>query len=600
MNLLAEFHFLRPLWWLAVLPLLALVWQWQRTAAARNVLRRICDPALLPFVSVPNPQQARAPRLLPPLLAGLLAIAALAGPTAQRLPQPLFREESALVIALDLSASMQAQDVAPTRLSRAKFKIRDLLAVRDRGQTALVVFSGRAFPVTPLTDDVRTIESQLDVMEPELMPSPGTDVAGAVAACAALLTQAGYVRGDILLVTDGVPATQVVAVKQTLATHAFRLSVLGLGTSAGAPVPDGAGGFVKDLVGTIIMSRLEAGPLAALATSGRGVYLPARIDNTDVTALQAFWATQKMGDIESAAQRITEQWYELGPWLLGPVLALAALSFRRGALLPVLLLPMLLAPRPATARNWWFTPDQAGQRAFSQADYARAAQRFEDPAWRAAALYRQADYPAAAQALAGSKDPEAQYNRGNALARAGQLEDAVAAYAAALKQNPQHADAEYNKSLIETLLRQQGEPAQEPSKAPPKSPPKAGADGDEQQPDDGQAKTPAARGQDPGMAEPSDDKSAEKKPDGEAPDGDESSQAEQEAAAQAGAGGAAAARKQAAAKAAREAASKDEEEMSAEQWLRQVPDDPGGLWRRKFQYQYQRLYGGKSGSSEPW
>ena len=191
MNALAEFHFLRPLWWLAVLPLLALVWQWQRRATRSNVLRRICDPDLLPFVSIHNPLQTRAPRILPLLLASFLAIAALAGPTVQRLPQPLFREESALVIALDLSASMQAQDVAPTRLSRAKFKIHDLLAARDRGQTALVVFAGRAFPVTPLTDDVRTIESQLDVMEPALMPSPGSDVAGAIAACAALLTQAG-------------------------------------------------------------------------------------------------------------------------------------------------------------------------------------------------------------------------------------------------------------------------------------------------------------------------------------------------------------------------------------------------------------------------
>jgi Ca-activated chloride channel family protein len=599
MNALAEFHFLRPLWWLAVLPLLALVWQWQRRATRHNVLRRICDPDLLPFVSVHNPLQTRAPRILPLLLAALLAIAALAGPTVQRLPQPLFREESALVIALDLSASMQAQDVAPTRLSRAKFKIHDLLAARDRGQTALVVFAGRAFPVTPLTDDVRTIDAQLDVMEPALMPSPGSDVAGAIAACTDLLTQAGYTRGDILLVSDGVPDTQVAAIEQTLAKHAFRLSVLGIGTAGGAPIPSGEGDFIKDQDGVIAMTRLETGPLTALAATGHGLYLPARIDNTDVEALQKFLAQQAMGEIASAAQRVTEQWYELGPWLLGPVLALAALAFRRGVLLATLLLPVLLTPRAATARDWWFTPDQAGQQAFAQEKYAAAAQRFQDPAWRAAALYRQADYAAAAQALEGRDDPEALYNRGNALARQGRLEEALAAYNAALKQDAAHADAQYNKSLVEALLQPPEKSEKKPSKDPSNQskPDDNGGDKDQK---DAQAQSPSAQSQqpDPGMAQPDDEKSAEKKPAGESPAEGEGSEADPAAAAKAGDG--AAARQQAAAQAAREETAKDEEKMSAEQWLRQVPDDPGGLWRRKFQYQYQRLYGGKTGSSEPW
>ena len=347
------------------------------------------------------------------------------------------------------------------------------------------------------------------------------------------------------------------------------------------------------------MTRLETGPLTALAATGHGLYLPARIDNTDVEALQKFLAQQAMGEIASAAQRVTEQWYELGPWLLGPVLALAALAFRRGVLLATLLLPVLLTPRAATARDWWFTPDQAGQQAFAQENYAGAAQRFQDPAWRAAALYRQADYAAAAQALEGRDDPEALYNRGNALARQGRLEEALAAYNATLKQDAAHADAQYNKSLVEALLQPPEKSEKKPSKDPSdqSKPDDNGGDKDQK---DAQAQSPSAQSQqqDPGMTQPDDEKSAEKKPAGESPAEGEGSEADPAAAAKAGDG--AAARQQAAAQAAREETTKDEEKMSAEQWLRQVPDDPGGLWRRKFQYQYQRLYGGKTGSSEPW
>ena len=172
---LAEFHFIRPFWLLAFIPytvILVLMW--------RNKLRNgnwsaVCDPALLPFIlqeKVVN--QSRWP-LTSAALAAVLVIIALAGPTWQRLPSPVFRNDLAVVIALDLSRSMDAGDIKPSRLIRARYKIADILKRRKDGQTALLVYAGDAFTVTPLTDDTETIASQLEALNTDIMPSQGSD-----------------------------------------------------------------------------------------------------------------------------------------------------------------------------------------------------------------------------------------------------------------------------------------------------------------------------------------------------------------------------------------------------------------------------------------
>lgn len=600
------FHFLRPAWLLLFVPLAWLCWRLYRRAGSRDVLARFCDAALLPHLTVALGGVARG-RLLPFVLGGTLAVLALAGPTAERIPQPVYREQAALVVLLDLSRSMNAQDVAPSRLARARYKVRDLLAARQRGQTALVVYTDRAFVVTPLTDDINTIVSQLSVMEPALMPSQGTDAAAAVETALSLLEQAGYPSGDLLMVTDEVPDTQRARVRDLLEGHDVRLNILGVGTEAGAPVPDAGGGFVKGADGQIVVARFDPAALAAAAHENHGSYATLTPDGRDIDALKAFLDTREMGAVESAARRQTEQWHELGPWLLVPLVLLASLAFRRG-LLACALLPLLCAPRPAAALDWWFTPDQAGQRAFEREDYADAAARYEDPAWRAAARYRAGDYAAAARELEGRHDADALYNRGNALARQGRFEEALAAYDAALKAAPTLEDATYNKSLIEDYLARQQQDEQQQREQQDQA--------DSEQQDQGDGQNGQGQGQDENaqqgqageresdMTPPSesgDEASSERDSDAE-----QSAQSRDEQRQQGGSASGNAASDDAeatdadAADAQNDAAGREEEAVAAEQWLRQVPDDPGGLWRRKFRYQYQRKYGGQSGSAEPW
>ena len=178
--MLADFHFLRPWWLLALLPAALVLFSLLKNKAQRGDWTRVCDAELLPYILQEQPTQTRNGGWLAAALATLLCILALAGPTWERLPGPAFRNDSALVIALDLSESMNAADIKPSRISRARYKIADILKQRKDGQTALLVYSGDAFTVTPLTTDTSTINSQLEALTTDIMPSPGSNPARAI------------------------------------------------------------------------------------------------------------------------------------------------------------------------------------------------------------------------------------------------------------------------------------------------------------------------------------------------------------------------------------------------------------------------------------
>jgi Ca-activated chloride channel homolog len=278
--LLADFHFLRP-WWLGLFaPLAYYCWNLWRHQPGQGFWQRICDPALIPFVVTDGDGKIRRRSLLPFALGGSCAILALAGPTYERTPQPVFRDQAALVLLLDLSSSMSAPDITPSRLERAQFKIKDLLATRATGQTALVVFAAQPFTVTPLTDDVKTIDSQLAILTPELMPSQGGDIPRAMQQGVELLKQAGFSRGDLLLITDSIAPDAIEPTVSKLGGGQFRLSVLGVGTTIGSPIPLPDGGFVTARNGAIVLSKLTVATLTQLAQRGGGIFQTAGSSNT--------------------------------------------------------------------------------------------------------------------------------------------------------------------------------------------------------------------------------------------------------------------------------------------------------------------------------
>jgi Ca-activated chloride channel family protein len=457
----AELHFLRPEWLWLFLPLAWLAWRLLRASDDVPAWRPLVDAHLLPRLLRSGREGGRRVPVLLLCLAWLLVVLALAGPTWERLPQPVYQAQQHRVVLLDLSPTMNAPDLPPSRLVRARFEVLDLLRLSQDGQTALIVYAAEPFTVAPLTTDTETIAVQVPSLESALLPVSGprrTDLA--LDEAGRLLAQAGASDGEVVLVTDGLdnPAAANAAAAR-LATQGHRLAVLGVGTSAGAPVPAPGGGYLKDRQGAVLVPKLDDALLQALAVAGNGRYRTAIAGDADLLALLPLHRPSLAQDGDPADAQ-AEQWREVGPWLLLLVLPIAALAFRRGWISPLLLAVALPLSPDAYAFDWtslWSRQDQRAMQRFEAGDAAGAAALFRRDDWRAAAAYASGDYERALGLLdeaagAGAGDPVNAYNRGNALARLGQLEDALAAYDQALAVDPENADARHNRDLVQALL----------------------------------------------------------------------------------------------------------------------------------------------------
>ena len=596
----AEFHFLRPEWlWALPAVIAATLLLAFRKLAAGN-WQSVIDPALAPHILSRSVTRGSGSRWWLAGLGGILAVLALAGPAWQRIDQPVFRSDQALVIALDLSRSMDAQDVAPSRLTRARLKILDILERRGGGQTALVVYSANAFTVTPLTTDTDTIAALTNSLSTDIMPSRGSFPIAAINKGKDLLEQAGAAVGEILLITDGGYSPAAERAARDLKGTGYTLSVLGVGTPEGAPIPRLSGGFVTDQSGQIAVPKLEQRPLRDLARAGGGRFAMLSTDDRDIELLLSGETGRRSATDESLA---TDQWREEGPWLVLLLLPLAAFAFRRGWILLVALAVLPLS-QPAQASVWedlWYTRDQQAQRHLDAGEAAEAAALFENPDWQAVAQYRARDYAESARNFAEQADTRSLYNLGNALARQGELESAIDAYEEVLEIDPDHADARYNRDLLQQAQQQQEQQQL----------------GDEQQSSEQQGE---GQKQSDASGESEQESSEQSSQSDSQQEGDASQREEQ--ASQEDLEALQEELQRAAEEAQRnqeqvaqqltpeelEALRREQEQQEAmEQWLRRIPNDPGGLLRRKFRYQYQKTGKDQDGNNtwpddevQPW
>ncbi len=583
-----EFHFLRPEWLLALLPGTLILLLLFRRRQAQNYWLEVCDAELLPYLLQTTPLRQRRSGLLVTALVGLATVLALAGPTWQRLPSPAFRNDSALVIALNLSASMDATDIKPSRIAKARYKIADLLNQRKDGQTALLVYGGTAFTVTPLTSDTATIASQLEALSTDIMPSPGSNADRAVHKAADLLRQAGVAQGHILLISDSLDTNSI---DKVLAERgAYHISVLAIGTQDGAPISQPGGGFVKDDSGNIIVAKLDSANLQILAAKAQGVYQTVTTDDADVETLGKTF--NRINPQDTKAQQdnlLLQQWDEAGPWLVLLILPWAALRFRKGLLVWLGLCLLLPYPQDSWAFDWqslWHNPNQRAQQAFSQQDYSQAAAEFANPDWRAVAQYKAGAYQQAAETLQETQNADGFYNRGNALAKAGQLAEAVKAYQQALALNPDHQDAQYNKELVEKRLQEQKQQAdnqQHSDQQQPQKKDQPAKQSDQSQKTDQQGDQGEQQNQhDQDQTERSKQPDQPDKPTEQA----QQSPANQTKPAETQTGQPDQTANSAKPLTAAEQQEKNERDRANEQLLKRIPDEPTGLLKRKFKYQY--------------
>lgn len=620
----SQFHFLRPFWLLALLPLAGLVWAMLKRRLGSRGWEAVCDPALLPHVLIGGSVGRRRWPAALVSIAGILGIVALAGPVWNTLPQPVFSSRSALVIVLDMNRTMDSSDVSPSRLVRARYKVDDVLKRRIEGLTALVVYSGDAFTVAPLTDDTATIESQLSALSTDIMPSSGDHPELALKKAVELFRQSGANHGQILLICDDAGGGDAVDAARDALSQGYRVYVMGVGTRYGAPVPLADGSFLKDDKGRIVIPALKEQPMRELAAAGGGQYMQLQNDDSDLKALAGAFKTDTLEDRETATRLHTDVWREQGPWLLLVLLPLAALAFRRGALLALAFMLLVPVPRPAAAFDWsdlWLRPDQQAKRALDHGDANRAAKLFNDQSWKGVAQYRAGNFDAAAKALDKSRRAEDLYNLGNALAREGRYQQAIAAYNKALSKNPDDADARYNRDLVKKALKKQQQQRKQGNGKDSKQGKKSGNQQNNQGKQDQDRRNSGNGKQSNNQNQQSQDKSGKdannrqqgaKPQAGKQPPRGNKLKPEQQNAKdqrqmdrQSSGNGmnkqpADQDKNQQGSPVAEDDTRQSEQEQADEQWLRRIPDDPGGLLRRKFLYEYQQRHGLTPQADETW
>jgi len=624
-----QFHFLRPWWLLAlcVLPLLILFAT--RRQGAREQLSRLVDAELLPFLLKGSAVRRRA---TPWLLAGgwVLMTLAMAGPTWSRVAQPLYAKRAAQVVAVSMSQRMLARDVAPSRLDRARYKVRDLLAANHDGLNALIAYAGDAFVVAPLTSDASALNDLLDALAPDTMPIDGDNAAQAIERGMGLIRDAKVGGGSLVLVTDNADDAALAAARKA-AADGVHVSVLGIGTAQGGPVPLSDNSFQRDAQGGVLLVKRNDAALQALAAAGGGVYVPMTDDDGDVRTLGG--ALTASGPTVLAADMHGDEWQDRGPWLLLLLLPLAAMSFRRGWLMMLALVFLPLMPGISHADTWsdlWRRPDQQAAAALQQGDAKRAQQLARDPAWRGAAAYRAGDYAAAEKDLRDLPGSDAQYNLGNAMAKNGDYQGALEAYDRALKANPANADASANRKAVEDWMHRQPKPPQNDNGAKDNKG-KAGSGPSTTPPDNAQGQSgqkPQDEGkQDQGQGKPSQESQGGSQGNGNTKQGEQGGQQPMDRSPDQGSTGQPQTPEQQAEQRARQeqaqqalqkqmdaalgkqakgtppngthelgAIEKDDAQSKlpadVRQALQRVPDDPGALLRRKFELEYRQRHEG--------
>lgn len=554
---LASLHFLRPSWLLGLLALPALAWWWRVQAQRRSVWQDAVDPHLLPHLLV---AAGRSPRRRLARWSGLfaagLALVAMAGPSMRKAEHPLWQAKAPLVIALDLSSASLARDLPPSRLAQARAKIATLLREREGGQVALVAFADDAYTVAPLTEDSANVALFLDALTPDVMPEDGHRGDRAIAWSQRLLRNAGFDQGDILLLTDRADGDALAEAARARAAG-YRVSALGLGTTRGGvfDTPRGLGN-----------ARLDAGSLQRLASSGGGTYRQLVAGDADLRALGVL--DPRAGDGAAARGEKVASWRDDGYWLLPLVLLFLLPLFRRGNVMALALMSAFLLPMPSAQA-------QEGGGLWRRADQQAYARMQEG-----VAAYRSQQYGEAIRKFTGNPTADGQYNLGNALAKAGRYDEAIAAYDRALKLQPNMQDAIRNREEVDAARKRKPPPGeqsrqnQQQNQNQQQSQQQSRQRGSQQQRQPSQPQDQPAKPDSPPNPQQQQQADAAQRQRMQEALRKQQSQAQGEQR-----------------QARKETAEQRERRIANQAQLQRVPDDPGALLRAKFRLEYERRQG---------
>ncbi len=468
----SAFHFLRPVWLIAVVPACWIWWRLRQKQHPLGQWGKVIESRFLRYFQ----SESSVPQRWP--VNGLLALwvltaFVLAGPSWVQQPVPAHKSREGTVIVLDLSLSMLAQDLQPGRYKRAIFTLTDLVKAHPELKFGLVAYAGSAHVITPIAEDNETLLNLLPALSPLIMPQQGSRPDLAMEKAHQLLAGARVEKGHIIWVTDDLD--QAERLNAFFVHHRYTLSILAVGTEQGARIPT-SNGFLLDKSGQAIIAKLPWDRLKQFAQLHRATLTPVRLDHQDLAYLLPPFSVQ--GGEET--DQVVMQWLDFGVYLLPLIALLAVFLFRRGWVWLWLLCWLPAMPQPVWAqaqeqekalsdwRDIFRTPDQQAYRLWQQKQFDRACDRFQRADWKGVACYRAGHYQAAERAFRQDKTARGYYNLGNALAKQHRYEAAIKAYQQALTQEPALIVARENLNLLKQLQRTRQPEAAEPETTPSK------------------------------------------------------------------------------------------------------------------------------------
>ncbi len=462
--------------WLVPAAIVFFAWAFRRK---RQLLLRFAAAEVLGrLVPAQSPGRQRAKAALLVLALGGLGIA-LSEPRWGWRWEEMHRKGADVLVAIDVSKSMLAEDLKPSRLERAKREVIDLLRVVEGDRIGLVAFAGAAFVQCPLTLDYGAAQIFLDALSPDLIPVPGTALAEAIRTATQAFGPGTHDARALVLITDGEDLEEgAIEAAKEAKKEGIKIFAVGMGAPDGAPIPDPAGGFRKDESGNVILSRLDETTLQKIALETGGTYVRAGASGLDLE--QLYWKDIKgrtsARELESPRQR---RWEERFQWFVG--LALLALVIE--ALLPerrrqargrgaavLLLVALVGAGGPAHAESTAKKVARASARAaegkLDEALKVLLDAQVDDPG-NPAIQYnvgvvqeRLGHHDEARKALEAvlsgpdaSLRARAAYNLGNVAYAEGKLDEAIERFKRALELDPNDADAKKNLEIVRDELK---------------------------------------------------------------------------------------------------------------------------------------------------
>lgn len=594
-----------PLWFFALF-IIPAVWAififfYQKKSVSYQ-LEKFIDPHLLPHLLVTQKIHKKKSSFKALLLWSAVWICltvALAGPRWNLREIETFSKDQSLVVLLDLSESMNATDIKPSRLGKAKQKIEDLIQLSKGVKMGLIAFAADPHMIAPLTDDKETIRHLLPALGTDLVYVQGSRLASALEMASQMLDVEPGSNKALLIVSDGGFEDQsAISSAKLLAEKGVSIHVMGIGSMEGSLLKDANGNVVKKS-SVPILSKLEKQKLKELSEVGKGYYLEGHYSDNDEALI-----LKELENRASSQEKIGKKnkiWDERFYYFLLPVLPILLFWFRKEACFCFAFSLFFFPLEAKNLSDYLKNSEELAKEAFDAGDYESAIHQFKDPYRKGVSYYKSGKFEEAEKMFLTSSQTDTSlkslYNLGNSFALQKKLKEAVDAYEKVLQKWPDYAPAKDNLEIVKSMMENQpsdkpesGEKKKDDSKKD-SSPSKDGKkeenkeentpSDEENKPDESQKPedSPKEEKNEPSKPEEDVKETPQEKDEKEAESGEEKGDERDDKAPEA-------------------EPFKSEEDLDADVWLNRISNDPKPFLKNKFYIESKK--NGTTKGVDPW